>query len=399
VVCPVYKASGGREAYSARGKNHLAGLPEYQRPTAAFEDIFAKCLLCGACSKACPRGIDVTREVIRARAGFSRYYGEHGFEKYLARKMLHRSEILGSMRTVGRAVSRLTRRLPKDSGLRLRLAMFEPQEAKLPSLRRRAVRPPAGAKNIIYFPGCSAEYLFPEIAEACRDLFAGHSFDLATPQGLGCCGLAVLAAGDLAGAGRLARRNIEILERLEGQILVSCASCFAHLRQYRELLADDPLWRDRAEAVSGRLVEMMQFLDGLLPPAPEKKTGDEEGRLQRVFYHDPCHLRHDLNITAEPRRILRRLQGVELVELPDGPQCCGQGGLFHLGAPELAACIRDDLAAKVLALHPDIITSTCSGCLMQWKTAVAAAGSTVPVVHLAELLRRAARPMSRRAAV
>ena len=138
VVCPVYKASGGREAYSARGKNHLAGLPEYQRPTAAFEDIFAKCLLCGACSKACPRGIDVTREVIRARAGFSRFYGEHGFEKYLARKMLHHSEILGSMRTVGRAASRLTRRLPKDSGLRLRLAMFEPQAAKLPSLRRRA---------------------------------------------------------------------------------------------------------------------------------------------------------------------------------------------------------------------------------------------------------------------
>jgi glycolate oxidase iron-sulfur subunit len=53
--------------------------------------------------------------------------------------------------------------------------------------------------------------------------------------------------------------------------------------------------------------------------------------------------------------------------------------------------IRDDLAAKVFKLQPDIITSTCSGCLMQWKTAVTAAGSTAQVLHLAELLQMSTR--------
>ena len=386
VVCPVYKASGGLESYSARGRNHLATVAEFARPTPVYEDIFSKCLLCGACTRACPRGIDVNRETIRARSGFSRLYGRHGFQKYLARQALRHPEVLGAAGRLGRTAGRLTRRLPADSGLRLRLAMFEPPAAEVPAA------PPAVPESLpqmpplTWFPGCAAQYLFPEIAAACRDLLAAHGFDLVGPEGLGCCGLAHHAAGDAVTALALARRNIAILERRPGPILVSCASCFAHLRHYRDLLADDPLWRERAAAVCDRLAELMQFLDGLPVPSAGG-SGAAAQRPLRVFYHDPCHLRHEVAIVEEPRRLLQRLPGVDLVELPGGPQCCGQGGLFHMGAPELAALIRDDLAAKVLALQPDIVTSTCSGCLMQWKTALTAAGSPVAVMHLAELLR------------
>lgn len=390
MVCPVFKASGGKEPYSARGRNHLAGLAEYEQPTPVFEDIFAKCLLCGACTKACPRGIDVTREVIRARSGFSRLYGEHGFEKFLARTVLQRPEMLAAARVAGRvAASLLAGRLPKESGLRLRLAMFEvdgPAVAELEPVGR-PIEPAPGTQRLSYFPGCSAAYLYPEIVDACREVFARSSYALDTPAGLTCCGLAVHAAGDGEGARRLARKNIAAFEKSDSSILVSCGSCFAHLSHYPELFADDPDWRRRAETVRGRLVEMSRFLDGL-PTAGGEAAKQESAGKTRVFYHDPCHLRNDLDITREPRRLLRGLPGVELLELPDGPQCCGQGGLFHLGAPRLSAIIRDDLAAKVLALRPDAITSTCSGCLMQWKTAVAAAGGGVRVLHLAELLRQ-----------
>jgi glycolate oxidase iron-sulfur subunit len=265
--------------------------------------------------------------------------------------------------------------------------MFEPPAAEVPAAPAPVSRPIPQAAALTWFPGCAAEYLFPEIASACRDLLAGHGFDLVVPEGLGCCGLAHHAAGDGATALALARRNIEILERRPGPILISCASCFAHLRHYRDLLADDPLWQERAAAVGDRLEEMMQFLDGLAATAAPEHVGAAAKRPLRVFYHDPCHLRHEVAIAREPRRLLQRAAGVDLVELPGGPQCCGQGGLFHIGAPELAALIRDDLAAKVLALQPDIVTSTCSGCLMQWKTALTAAGSPVKVMHLAELLR------------
>jgi glycolate oxidase iron-sulfur subunit len=388
VVCPVFKASGGMEAYSARGRNHLATVKEYRHPTPEFEDIFATCLLCGACTKACPRGIDVTGETIRARSGFSRFYGRHGFAKFLARRALRHPELLGPARRLGQAASRLSRRLPADSGLRLRLAMFESSDPHTSLPEKKTAPPPRpGMEPLVYFPGCSAEYLYPGIAEACRELLAESCHDLVTPEGLGCCGLALHAAGEIETAKELARRNIEVLEGQQGTILVSCASCFAHLRQYPELLAEDPEWRDRAAAVGDRLAEMMQFLDRMPVPSAVRPEIPGQNSVLRVFYHDPCHLRHEVRIIEEPRRILGRFPNVELVELSDGAQCCGQGGLFHIGAPELSAMIRNDLTAKVMKLRPDIVTSTCSGCLMQWKTALAAAGSSVRVMHLTELLR------------
>jgi glycolate oxidase iron-sulfur subunit len=154
-----------------------------------------------------------------------------------------------------------------------------------------------------------------------------------------------------------------------------------------DLFEDDPLWLSKAEAMSGRLVEFSCFLNQYLPPGYAKQAAGQ--KKVRVYYHDPCHFRHGLKglgIVEEPRRVLGRNPDFELLELPGGPQCCGQGGLFHIGAPDIAAVIRDTLAAKVLDLAPDVITSTCSGCLMQWRLAVGVAGSRVPVLHLAELL-------------
>lgn len=358
-------------------------------PSPVFEDIFSKCLLCGACVKVCPRGVDITEEVRQARAGFSIFYGEHGYQKFLARKVLENPELLRVARKFGRTFARLLEgRLPADSGLRLQLAIFDHEGAAGAEAAASGTQAAAGNNSLVYFPGCSGTYLYPEITESCRRIFSTAGYDLVIPEGLVCCGLAIEAAGDLERSRELARRNILALERHSGPVMVSCGSCYAHLHRYREVLADDPAWADRVEYVCERLVEMSQLLDGCLVAEQPADKQPAPGRNIKVFYHDPCHLRHGLDITREPRNVLSRFNSVQLLELEGGPQCCGQGGLFHLGAPELSAAIRDDLAQKVLDMHPDVITSSCSGCLMQWKTALAAAGPKIPVMHLAELLLR-----------
>jgi len=394
VVCPVYRASGGKEFYSGRGKKHLLEKMGENVPSPIFEDIFSKCLLCGSCVTVCPRGVDIPEEVRRARSEFSTFYGEHGYLKFIARKVLLHPELLSVVRTFGRSFAPLLeKRLPKESGLRLQLAIFdyEPSAAKAdhpePAVTETTL------KSLVYFPGCSATHLYPETIDACRQLFRYAGYELIIPEGLGCCGLAIDAAGDSERSRALAKKNILALEQNGGQIMVSCGSCYAHLQRYNEVLADDPAWQDRVAYVCGRLVEMSQMLDRCLPQDLVAK--DERGKKTRIFYHDPCHLRHGLNITREPRNLLGRVPSIELLELPDGPQCCGHGGLFHLGAPEISAKIRDNLAEKVLAMAPDIITSSCSGCLMQWKTALAAAGKTIPVLHLAELLLQACQKKKR----
>jgi glycolate oxidase iron-sulfur subunit len=241
-----------------------------------------------------------------------------------------------------------------------------------------------GPKGLSFFPGCTAHYLFPRIGEACDVVAAPVAGGLRVPQGLSCCGLAALSAGDMDEARRCARINIEALEPGSGPVLVSCASCYVHLLRYPTLFDDDPVWRGRAERLAARLLELSCFLDHHLPR--EKEAPSVEKNL-RVFYHHPCHLRFGVQIMEEPRRLLGRHPGIQLLELADGPECCGQGGLFHIGSPEIAAAIRDSLATKVLAMNPDVITTSCSGCLLQWRMAMAAADSPVRVLHLAETLR------------
>ncbi|MEK6202000.1 MAG: (Fe-S)-binding protein [Desulfobulbaceae bacterium] len=386
VVCPVYRVTG-REAHTARGKIHLAHLPELPGKGVVFEDIFSKCLLCGACSAVCPRGIDVCREVESARAAFPAVYGAHGYEKYLARKALAHPEILAPLRLLGRAGAEfLSRHLPQESGLRLRLALFQQDVGKMPVQANVTSAVLRQKEALTYFPGCAARFLFPEIATSCHALAATLGTGLHVPDGLSCCGLAALSAGDRREAQNCARKNIAALEQSSGPILLSCASCYVHLLKYADLFADDEPWRIKAEAIGARLVELSSFLDAQLVPACAGRLAGK--KKVRVYYHDPCHLRHGLEgqrIIKEPRRVLARIPGLELLELPGGPECCGQGGLFHIGAPEISALIRDRLALKVLALGPDVITSTCSGCLMQWRVAVERAGSKVRVQHLAEL--------------
>ena len=389
VVCPVYKASGN-EIYSARGKRHLEEVYRGEQPGPVFEDIYSKCLLCGACSSVCPRDLDIVEDVVAARSQFSSFYGEHGYQKFLARQVLRHPGLLAGARIVGkRATKVLFDRLPLQNGLRLRLAMLKGEDDRQSDL---ASVSDDGTKNddkkgaeLCYFPGCAASYLYPDIVKSVGKLAATYGHFLHIPEGLGCCGLATMAAGDVEGAKTLAKKNITILEKNDGPIMVSCGSCFAHLTHYVDVLKDDIRWQIRARSIARRLVEISQFME---TKPYEQKVGilTDEKKL-KVFYHDPCHLRYGVKITEEPRSVLQRMNGVELLELADGPQCCGQGGLFHVGAPKLSAIIRDDLASKIIELEPDVITTTCSGCIMQLKTAIAAMGSSIPVLHLATLVK------------
>ncbi len=352
-----------------------------------FINIFSACLLCGACTAVCPRQIDVGRELVAARATFSSLAGPHGYEKFLARKLLEHPASLKGLRILGRAGERLLgARLPRDSGLRLRLTQFSEEMVCSSPAGEHSLSASAPGEHLTWFPGCAARYLFPDIVSSCRSLLAGFKRSLELPDGLACCGLAAWAAGDMKGARKSGRRNIQILEATEGPILVSCASCFSHLGNYPKLFADQEEWQQRAEKVAARLVELSVFLAG---------QGDREaqgielgGKKTRVFYHAPCHLRHGLPSSDQARLLLQQTGRADVLQIPGGPRCCGQGGLFHVAQPELSASIRDQLVADVLVLQPQVITSTCSGCLMQWQQGLAAAGSRVKVLHLAQLLEQ-----------
>jgi len=386
-VCPVFRSSG-RESHTARGKLHLLDVLGLAKASTDFIDIFSACLLCGACSQVCPRSIDITKEIVTARSSFSAVSGPHGYEKYLIRKLLGYPVSLAGLRVLGSGGQKLlAAHLPEDSGLRLRLGLFG--DGVIPGHLGRpdsmAAVPDENSASVVWFPGCSGRYLIPDIITSCRSVFAVSGSGLTIPESLACCGLADCAAGDIYGAQKKARKNILVLEKTSGSILVSCASCYAHLKKYPELFGEDAKWKQRAVKLTSRLLEFSHALQEL--KGKEAVSSKASIPKIRVFYHEPCHLRYDPEFVDKTREYLQNTGKVELVSLESGVRCCGQGGLFHVAHPEISATIRDRLVDDVLRLQPTVVTTTCSGCLMQWQQGVAkVTGSQVRVLHVAQLL-------------
>jgi glycolate oxidase iron-sulfur subunit len=375
VVCPVFKVDS-REALTARGKMHLVNSRLASQVSTRFEDLFSECLLCGACEQVCPRNLPITDIISRARSHFSLFYGKNGLQKMVVRSVLARSGLLKRLVRAGVSLKQLNA-LPETSGLRLKLGLLETNCSK----QHTYSSPSAHKSDVSYFTGCLARFIQPSVAEATEILLKKIGLSSATPHNQGCCGLAAWSAGKRDEARELAQKNIVAFEETSGDIITSCSSCSSHLFTYPKLFAGDKIWQDRAEKFAGRVQEFTRYFS---VTRPLTSCG---GKLEKkqVFYHDPCHLRFKPQGCKTPRNLLR-LAGFTLLEPETGASCCGQGGLFHLAYPQTAEQIFRQTAETVLSLHPEVITTTCSGCLMQYQQGLKSLDDETEVVHLAVLL-------------
>lgn len=383
-VCPVYQITG-RESLTARGRLHL--LANGELADTQLAEIFSKCLLCGACRATCPRGIDIPALIIEARATMPEITGFSSFKKFLARQALAHPTALSALAKTAVPLGLLPN-LPQESGLQLTLANQPPDIVptdKVIAIPKTNSQPTP--KTALYFSGCLARHLAPAIGLAAESLLAklcGHG--LLVPDQQRCCGLAAKSSGDISQAQNLAQRTITLFsgdETSDLPILTTCASCYAGLKGYPALFENDTPWRNRALAFSERVSEFSSFiLDHSTDPA---SCFQSSCHPTPVVYHDPCHLRF-ARITNQPRQLIRKAPGLKLIELPHGAQCCGMGGLFHIAHADLSDSILKRLIDDFLPTGAELVTSTCSGCLIQWQKGLGMAKSSAHATHLAILL-------------
>jgi glycolate oxidase iron-sulfur subunit len=197
----------------------------------------------------------------------------------------------------------------------------------------------------------------------------------------GCCGALHAHAGDLDGARALARANIRAFaERPEALVVATAAGCGAMLREYGDLLADDPMAED-ARRFAARVRDVTELLAdaGPRPGAP---------LAMRVAYDPPCHLLHAQRVDQAPAAALGAVPDLEIVPHAEAEVCCGSAGVYSLLQPTLShAVLRRKLEALATAA-PDLVVSGNPRCAMQIAAGLAAAGLHLHVAHPVEVLDR-----------
>jgi L-lactate dehydrogenase complex protein LldE len=235
--------------------------------------------------------------------------------------------------------------------------------------------------SVTLFIPCLMDSLYPQAAQDLVALLKKCGFRVDYPQGQTCCGQPAFNQGYFDVARKLARRFLDIFESSEC-IVCPSGSCTAMVRKhYPELLTTEPVWLEKARAVGGKIFEASQFLTTFA--ASEKIRARFPGK---VTYHDSCHSVRGLGIYGEPRRLLSRVQGLELVEMADSKACCGFGGLFSRRFPEVSQAITGEKIKQILATGAEWVVGNDPGCLMNIQSGLNRAKSPIKVKHLVEIL-------------
>jgi L-lactate dehydrogenase complex protein LldE len=237
-------------------------------------------------------------------------------------------------------------------------------------------------QTVQLFITCLVDSFYPETGEAIVDILRRLGLRVDFPRDQTCCGQPPFNAGLRAEARPMVEHTIRVFEKTDGDIVIPSGSC-AHMikENYPELLADDPHWLARAQALGVRVYEFTEYLVDKLGVTDLGAHWD--GTLT---YHPSCHLSRGMKIDRQPRALLANVRGATFVELPHEEECCGFGGVFSMEHPELSA---EWLKRKITNLEdtksPTLVVAE-AGCLMHIAGGLHRQNKTQRVVHIAEVL-------------
>src|SRR6266478_2874088 len=392
-VCPTY-ALWNEEMDSPRGRIYLMKLAADGKADINSQWVghFDTCLGCMACMTACPSGVDYGKLIEATRAQIERKYDRGWVERFYRRLifgMFTRPERLRMMRVPLLLYQRFgLRKLVRGSGvLRALPRRLQAMEALLPELPAAEavaeVTPAVGEKRrrVGMLLGCVQREFFPQVNAATARVLAAEGCEVVSPAEQPCCGALLVHAGEEDGALELARHLIDVFEGVRvDAIVANAAGCGSNVKEYCHLLRDDPQYAARAKEFSAMCQDVSEVLAYMEPRAKRNPL-----RL-RVAFHDSCHLQHAQGVRTQPRQLLSEIPGLEIVEIPEAPICCGSAGIYNLVQPNAANALGDRKAQLIASLDADVVVTGNPGCILQLRSSLERMGKKIPVLHTIQLV-------------
>jgi glycolate oxidase iron-sulfur subunit len=274
---------------------------------------------------------------------------------------------------------------------RLRAPMALVPQVSLASLASRVPERtlPVGALRMRagLLVGCVQRIVCSHVNDATIDVLAAEGCEVVAPRAQGCCGALSLHAGRLEEARGFARRVIDLFERAGVErVAVNAAGCGSSMKEYGELLADDPTWAPRARRFSASVRDVSELVAELGEPRAVRHP-----LRARVAYHDACHLAHAQGVRSQPRQLLTSIPGIELLTPAESDICCGSAGIYNLVQPDAASDLGARKVRHIAELRPDVIATGNPGCVLQIAAAAKRLGHDWPIVHPIELVHASIR--------
>lgn len=358
-----------------------------------FVEQMSQCLDCRACEATCPSGVPygAMLEEMRARIEAAGAAGRPARQARLRYFLIHR--LFADMRLMRFAATLL--RIAQRTNVQWFARFFGMRELaeKAPRIADhffvpadQSVDVPNAAGTAFLHAGCVMQVLFPNVHEASMRMLRRAKLKVTVPADQGCCGAIAVHAGEPDLAREFARRNIASFERTGADVyVVNAAGCGSTLKEYGQLLADDPVWRTRAERFSSRVRDITEVLDAMEFGANVRAID------ATVTYQEPCHLVHAQRVSAAPRRLLGRVPGLKLVEMHESAVCCGSAGTYAFTEPDMSQRLQNRKTANIEETGATIVATANPGCAIQVSAGLREAGSKAEVKHIVEILDEAYR--------
>ncbi len=415
--CPTYGVTG-LEMESPRGRIALMKAVNEGRVEISERIVshWEACLNCRACEAVCPSGVPYGRMMERTRAqvrahgrqsagmkrmtrwflqgalprpglmrfgaGLLRIYQQSGVQAVVRRT--------GLLRMLPSGLSQLESQLPRMSSRFFGPSrrMYHPHPDPPPEGEGMEANLPArrGVMKVTLLSGCVMPLMQGPTMEAAVRTLTRNGCEVAVPPKQGCCGALNLHAGDLETGRAMARRNIDAFLATGADRIVTCsAGCGSTMKEYEELLKDDPEYAEKAREASEKTQDITEFLVELPFRQPLERLA------RTVTYQDPCHLAHAQRVSAAPRAILRGIPGVTLLEMENSSMCCGGAGVYSAVQPALSRRILSRKLDAIATTGADEVITANPGCMLQLEQGLCAAGQSTEVRHVVDILDEAYR--------
>jgi glycolate oxidase iron-sulfur subunit len=397
-ACPTFRLTG-QETKSPRGRIYL--VRSWREGVISFDDDVVEaldtCLGCRACETACPSNVEYGAILEMARAHIEEARLRPGTQSFARAQLLKTLTSPGLMAASLKAAGlfgRLTGgKMPGFAAKLLSgsdsaaIALPQPQgEARVHTLPERS--PAKGPKRhtVGILAGCVMRVLFGGVNAATVRVLQQNGCEVVAPRAAECCGALHLHCGFEEDARARMRALLDafapVMNELDA-VIINSAGCGSTLKEYGELLADDPAYREKACAFAAKARDVSEWLMEIGLNSPTRPLN------ATVSYHDACHLAHGQRIRQQPRQLLQQIPGLKLVEMEESDTCCGSAGVYNITEPQMARRLLDRKIANLKATGASIIATGNPGCLAWIQQGAKEAGLNLRICHPVELLDEA----------